>query len=78
MKELDNIVKEQALKIVEFLKDKLNKGFEGGYYNKMIYPTLGEELNKLGISYSQYTDGEFEEVKVWYRKGEVIAESKRD
>lgn len=78
MVELDNIVKEQAQKVVEFLKDKLNKGFEGGYYNRMISPTLGKELNKLGISYSQYTDGEFEEVKVWYRKGEVTAENKRD
>lgn len=71
-------VEEHMEKIVIFLEGCLKQGFEGGHWGYYIPKPLGDLLNKNGISFTTYTDGEFEQSKVWYRKGEVTSEFKND
>jgi len=71
-------LEEHMERIVTFLEDCLRKGFEGGYWGYYIPKPLGDLLNKNSISFTTYTDGEFEQSKIWYREKEISNEFKND
>lgn len=71
-------LEQEMEKIVTYLENCLERGFEGGYWGYYISKPLGELLNKNGISFSTYISEDFVESKVWYRKGDISSEFKRD
>lgn len=61
-----NITKIQADEILSELKISASKGFGGKVFGFNINPAVGEILNKQGLIYKTFTDGEFEESSVWF------------
>ena len=72
-KELKVKIEEYRQEVLEFqlekvmlaLESAVSKGYKGCYYGYWISPELGAMLEKEDIKYKTFTDGEFEESKIW-------------
>ena len=67
IKRHSDIVETKFSKILKKLEDSIDLGFQGFIWGYYIDQELGKLLKYHNIEYWTFTDGEFEESKIWIK-----------